>query len=71
MEEKKRKEKKQNKTKQNKTKQKLDKRKEKKRKDNKIKYIIYLVIYLLRQRRQKLDTIKELMSSPKCRSVEE
>jgi hypothetical protein len=66
---KKRKEKKEKKEKKQK-KQKLDKRKEKKRKDNKIKYIIYTVIDLPRQWRQKLDTIIELMSAPKCRSVE-
>ena len=49
-------------------KQKLDKRKVKREKYNKI-YILYRNLPP-RQRRQKLDTVKELMSSPKCRSVE-
>jgi hypothetical protein len=39
-------------------------------KENKRKYIIYTNNLPPRQRRQKLDTIKELMSYPKCRTVE-
>jgi hypothetical protein len=54
------------KTKQNETKQKLDTRKVKS--ENKY-YNLYKNLPP-RQRRQKLDTIKRLMSSSKCRSVE-
>ena len=48
---------------------KLEKQIKVKTKENKrnIKFIQYLPS---RQRRQKLDTTKRLMSSPKCRSVE-